>query len=198
METLNQAQEHHAHAVGRVVLVFGEAGIEREGGAVATLQSGAAIYLGDTIVTGQAAALTVAMADGSQLDFGPRTRARMDPEVFDLDFVADTMPGNAAVRVEVAQAALVAGVDPSELEPAARGSAPANDEVRDFVIPERSVPFVEPDSGVETESLQARLLALSTSVDPLSPEVSSLLVSGITATSGEDPLRLEPLQTVDS
>lgn len=165
MQTMESEQEQQAQAIGRVVLVYGEAGTRNDAGVLTPLQAGDLLYLEDTIVTGRAAALSVALEDGSQLDFGPSTQARMDPEVFDLAFVADNTRQESATAVETTQAALVAGVDPSALEATAAGAEPGNEGGTDSVILDRSGQSVVPESGVDTDALEIHITVLPEQAD---------------------------------
>jgi hypothetical protein len=131
-------------------------------GPVRTLDVGAAVYPGDVLHTGGDAAIVVRLGDGRQVALDSGQQLVLDRGVFDPASVAD--PGALSARIEAAQRAILAGLDPTEVLPAPAAGpapggtpaplAPASEGGHSFVLVDLTGDRVTPESGFETEGLQ--------------------------------------------
>lgn len=138
--------------IGRVSAVEGNAWARfRPEGRTRALQVGDPVYTGETMVTGKHGVLAVTFLDGSHFDMGSNTVMTLDKEIFDPALLVDRLPTD---DIAAMQAALLAGVDPAELEAAAAGVG-AENEGSSFVVLERSAQRTVPEAGFDTTGITA-------------------------------------------
>ncbi|RLA34421.1 MAG: hypothetical protein DRR03_06680, partial [Gammaproteobacteria bacterium] len=98
--------------VGTVVAIDA-AGNER------TLNVGDQVFAGEVIRTGDGGFIAIALVDGGRFDLGRDGEATLDSDVVDLEPDQGAPTGDeGALSVEALQAAIAAGVDPTQLLPA--------------------------------------------------------------------------------
>lgn len=148
------AEETQSQAIGAVAAVLGTAGVRTPSGEVSILEAGDAVYQNDVLVTGDPGGLVIEFRDGSRMDLGRSSEARLDEEVFDPTLAEAPAAEVQAVPDEVEQI-LLEGGDLSELAPTAAGNDGAGDEGTSFVFLERSDQSTDPESGVDTDVIEA-------------------------------------------
>ncbi len=152
-----------APAVGSVLVLVGHAWARNpDSGATRELKIGDTVYSGELMVTGDLSALAIEFLDGSRLDLGRNSRAELDRETFDPAAHAAAMAAEAETAAPVSddidaiQQALLAGVDPTELEATAAGPGAGgggDSEGSSFVILGRSNQRTTPQAGFDTDPI---------------------------------------------
>ncbi|HEY5789476.1 MAG TPA: retention module-containing protein, partial [Gammaproteobacteria bacterium] len=102
-----------SQVVGKVVAIDA-AGNER------VLNVGDQVFAGEVIQTGDGAYVAIALVDGGRFDLGRNGEATLDGDVVNLEPEGEGVPAadEVALSVEALQAAIEAGVDPTQLLPA--------------------------------------------------------------------------------
>lgn len=143
-----------AQAIGTVVTVYGTAGIRTQSGELTILESGDQVFQNDVIATGEPGGLVIEFQDGSRLDLGRNSEAKLDEEVFDATLAQEAREDMAAEGAEVEAGLEDLNLD--DLAPTAagnnQGGGPGS-EGSSFVMLDRSDQSTDPDSGLDSDDL---------------------------------------------
>jgi hypothetical protein len=108
-----------ATVVGEVSNVTGTVVAIDASGNERILNVGDQVFAGETIRTGEGAFVAIALVDGGRFDLGRNGEAILDSDVVDVDGDQGAPAADeGALSVESIQAAIAAGVDPTQLLPA--------------------------------------------------------------------------------
>ncbi len=144
-----------ATQIGIIKALIGTVTATSADGVVRNLHVGDNVYADELVSTGTGGAVEIEFADGSVMDLGRDSQALLDNAVFNPDAIAETA-STAESDVDAIQAAILAGVDPTQVTDATAagaGTQADGNEGHQPVVIDYLAPQVTPTSGFDTTGI---------------------------------------------
>jgi len=144
-----------ATQIGIVKALFGTATATAADGTIRNLKIGDQVFADEIILTGTDGAIEIEFADGSVMDLGRDSQALLDNAVFNPEAVVETAVTTDS-DADAIQAAILAGVDPTqvtEATAAGAGTQADGNEGHQPVVIDYLAPQVTPTSGFDTTGI---------------------------------------------